>query len=254
MAAIGTVKSDAIRSQIVTLMNEYKGDPYNLGDDGGSQSGKSRLLEAVDNACKIAGADTASTRGTEFHALAELINRGETPTIVQPYLEAPLEHYRQRVALVKFHAQELTIVNDQLERAGSIDYLLELPAGVTTPDGVTHDKPLVTCADLKTGKWDVDYPAGVAAQLAAYGLGQRYNQETNERTPLHPDFNSDWAVLVHYPLARPNSIVKFYFVDLKIGLAAAELNNRIGNMMKHFRSVAGKPIEFDIPGAKKLTE
>ncbi len=251
MAAIGTVMSDSVRSQIVTLINEYKGDPYYAGDDGGSQSGKERLMESVENACKIAGAETASSRGTEFHHLAELANRGETPTIVQPYLVMPLAHYRERVQRIKFHAQEITIVNDDIQRAGSIDYLLELPAGVTTPDGVTHDKPLVCCSDLKTGKWDVEYPAGVAAQLAAYGLGMRYDQGTNTRTPLHPDLNTQWGVLVHYPLATPDAGVNFYFVSLQDGLEAARLNNRLGAMMRYFRSVKGKPIHFEIPREEK---
>lgn len=252
MAAIGTVMSDSVRSEIVTLINEYKGDPYYGGDDGGSRSGKDRLLDAVEAACKIAGSDTASARGTEFHHLAELTNRGETPTIVQPYLAAPLAHYRDRVRRIKFHAQEITIVNDDIQRAGSIDYLLELPAGVKTPDGLTHDKPLVCCSDLKTGKWDVEYPAGVAAQLAAYGLGMRYDQTTNERTPLHPDLNTEWGVLVHYPLATTDPEVGLYFVSLRDGLEAARLNNRLDAMMRYFRSVKGKPIEFKIPEEEKV--
>lgn len=247
MAAIGTVMSDSVRSQIVTLINEYKGDPYYAGDDGGSQSGKKRLIEAVEHACKIAGADTASSRGTEFHHLAELTNRGETPTIVQPYLAEPLAHYQDRVRRIKFHLQEVTIVNDDLQRAGSIDYLLELPAGVTTPDGVTHESPMVCCSDLKTGKWDVEYPAGVAAQLAAYGLGMRYDQTTNERTPLHPNIDTSWGVLVHYPLAKPEVGVNFYFVSLQDGLAAAQLNNRLDAMIRYYRSVKGKPIQFELP-------
>jgi hypothetical protein len=247
MAALGTVMSDSVRSQIVTLINEYKGDPYYAGDDGGTQSGKERLMESVENACKIAGSETASARGTEFHHLAELTNRGEKPTLVQPYLAVPLAHYRERVQRIKFHAQEITIVNDDIKRAGSIDYLLELPAGITTPDGVTHDKPLVCCSDLKTGKWDVEYPAGVAAQLAAYGLGMRYDQVTNTRSPLHPDLNTQWGVLVHYPLATPDAGVNFYFVSLQDGLEAARLNNRLGDMMRYFRSVKGKPVQFEIP-------
>lgn len=247
MAAIGTVMSDSVRSQIVTLINEYHGDPYYAGDDGGTHSGKERLMEAVEQACKIAGAETASSRGTEFHKLAELINCGETPTIVQPYLIEPLEHYREKVKRITFHAQEITIVNDELERAGSIDYLLELPAGMETPDGVVHDEPIICCSDLKTGKWDVRYPAGVTAQLAAYGLGFRYDQDTNERSPLYPGINTNWGVMVHYPLATPGEGVSFYWLSLRAGLEAAKMNNRFEAMVRFFSSAKGRPVQFEIP-------
>jgi hypothetical protein len=148
MAAIGTVMSDSVRSEIANLINRYDGDPYYKGNDGGWQSGKSQLLAAVDKACEIGGSSTASSRGTEFHHLAELVNSGQTPRIVQPHLVEHLEHYQQVMAPVKFLAQEILIVNDLLGRAGSIDYLMELPAGVETPEG-RSDKPLVVAGDLK---------------------------------------------------------------------------------------------------------
>ena len=247
MAAVGTVMSESVRSQIATLINQYNGDPYYAGDDGGSQSGKSRLLEAVDTACKLAGSETASTRGTEFHSLAELINSGETPTIVQDYLVEPLAHYREAVKKVSFHAQEIVIVNDDLKTAGSIDYLLELPAGVKLPTGEVTDAPMVVAADLKTGKHDVNYPIGVTAQLAAYGTGQRYDQETNTRTPLHDDISTEWAVMVHYPLATKGSEVGFYWLSLRDGYRAAQLNQSIDKAMKYFKSVDGKPVHFNLP-------
>lgn len=246
MAAIGTIMSESARSQIANLINEYDGDPYYAGDDGGSQSGKSRLLEAVELACEVAGSSTASSRGTEFHKLGELVNKGRQPTIVQEHLTGFLQRYRQRVAPIRFLAQEILIVNDVIKRAGSIDYLMELPAGLTTPDGEYHEDCLVCAGDLKTGKWDVKYPGGVSAQLAGYGLGFRYNQETNERFLLHPNASRKWAVIVHFPIAEPGADVNFYWVDMEIGLHAAQLNNRLDDMVKYFKSNAGKPIQFEL--------
>lgn len=246
MAAVGVLMSDSARSEIVSLINEYDGDPYYAGDDGGIRSGKKRLQDAVELACKVAGSDTASTRGTEFHKLGELINKGKQPTIVQDYLVDPLRRYRDAVSTIKFLAQEILIINDEIQRAGSIDYLMELPAGITTPDGIRHDEPLVVAADLKTGKWDIDYPGGVSAQLAGYGLGFRYDQSTNLRTPLHPNASDRWAVIVHYPIAQPGATVGFYFIDMKIGLEAAKLNNRLDNMIRHYKNKPGKPVRFEI--------
>lgn len=244
MSAIGTVMSDSVRSEIATLINKYDGDPYYKGRDGGWKSGKAQLLDAVDKACEIAGSSSASARGTEFHHLAEMSNRGESPRIVQSHLVDSLTHYREAVSKVEFLAQEILIVNDELKRAGSIDYLMRLPAGVETPDGVV-DKPIVVVGDLKTGEWAADFPAAVYAQLAAYGLGQRYDQDTNTRYPLHEQFDSRWGVMVHFPLSKPGAKVRFFWVDLQTGMAAARLNNRIDDMIRFFRN-DGKLQEFEL--------
>ena len=244
MSAIGTVMSESVRSDIAHLINKYDGDPYYKGRDGGWKSGKSQLMEAVNKACDIAGAATASSRGTEFHHLAEMINQGKTPTIIQQHLVEPLNHYREMVAGIEFLAQEILIINDDLQRAGSVDYLMRIPAGTRTPLGVL-DKSMVCVGDLKTGEWAAKYPAGVFAQLAAYGMGCRYDQETNTRSPLHEDFCDNWGVLVHFPLAAPNPTVKFYWVDLDDGMRAAKLSNQVGDAIKYFAG-DGKPVEFTL--------
>lgn len=246
MAAIGTVMSKTVQAEIANLLNEYQGDPYYAGDDGGWRSGKRRLLDAVDKAAELAGSSSAAAKGTEFHKLGEMRNRGLTPTIIRDELVAPLEHYSQSVERINFLHQEILIVNDEIERCGSIDYLMEIPAGATGPDGNPLEKPWVVAGDLKTGKWDYLYPAGLYAQLAGYGKGMRYDQETNTRSPLHADINTDWGVLVHYPLAVKDSTVKFYWLDLNVGLEAAKLNNRIDSMIKYFASEKGKPVEFTL--------
>ena len=246
MAAIGVLMSSSARSEIANLLNEYDGDPYYKGDDGGWKSGKKRLFEAVDLACQVAGSSTASSQGTEFHKLGELVNKGRKPTVVQAHLEEHLVHYQERVAPITFLAQEILIVNDDIQRAGSIDYLMKLPPGLTTPDGVVHNKGLVCVGDLKTGRWEVDYPAGVSAQLAGYGLGQRYDQETNERFPLHEEASDRWGVLVHYPIANSDARVNFYWIDLEVGIRAAQLNNQLDKMIAFYKSEKGKPIRFEV--------
>lgn len=246
MAAIGVLMNKSAASDIATLINQYDGDPYYRGDDGGSESGKSRLLKAVDKACDVAGASSASALGTEFHGIWELLNHGKTPKLIQPHLAPYVKHYVEAVAPIKFIDAEVLIVNDEVKRAGSMDHFMELPAGLTTPDGVTHDEPMLVAGDGKTGKWEVDYPAGIHAQLATYALGHRYNQETNERLPIHPDLNRKWGVMIHYPLTTKDPQVGFYWIDLELGLRAAKLNNAVEEMVSHFRSKAGKPRKFEL--------
>lgn len=245
-AVIGAVTSDSVRSRISTLINQYNGDPYYAGDDGGSESGKDRLLAAVETACEVAGANRAREEGTEFHALWDMMNRGEKPKLVQPHLLERLEVYRTSVKPIKFIDGEIVIVNDELKKAGSFDHLMEIPKGAIGPDGTPLSEPWIVVGDGKTGKWDAKYPAGVYAQLASYGLGQRYDQDNNIRTPIHPDLNTDWGVLVHYPLSEERPEVGFYWVDLSIGKRAAELNNSLDRMIKHFGSKEGKPIKFSL--------
>lgn len=249
MAAIGVIMSESVKSDISNLINEYDGDPYYKGDEKGvSRSGKKRLLDAVDLACKIAGTDTASSRGTEFHKLGEMVNKGQKPRIVQDHLKPHLLHYQKAVEPIEFLAQEILIINDAIQRAGSIDYLMKL-FRVTTPDGIYHEE-LVVAGDLKTGKWDIDFPGGVSAQLAGYGLGQKYDQRTNTRTPLHPNASDRWAVIVHFPIGEPGATVGFYWVDMRVGLEAAKLNNRLDAMTKFYKSTKGKPIKFEVTGGE----
>lgn len=244
MAAMGVVMSPSVRSRVSTLLNQYRGDPYYEGDDGGSQSGKSRLLEAVEQACEVAGANKARELGTEFHGLWELTNAGERPTVVQPHLVQSLEYYSAKTKPIRFVGAECTVVNDEVHRAGSMDHLLVIPKGAIGPFGEPLEDDWVCGGDGKTGRWDYKYPAGIYAQLATYILGWRYDQETNTRTPIHPDLNTDWGVMIHYPLATKDPDVGFYWINLKVGLEAAKLNNRIDDMAKYFRSQAGAPIPF----------
>lgn len=244
MAAIGVVMSPAVRSRVSTLVNQYRGDPYYAGNDGGSQSGKSRLLEAVEQACEIAGANKANTLGTEFHQLWELANAGERPTVVQPHLVDLLDYYTAKTKRIRFIEAEATVVNDEILRAGSMDHLMVIPKGAQGPDGNPLDEDWVVGGDGKTGRWDYKYPAGIYAQLATYILGHKYDQETNARLPIHPELRTDWGVMIHYPLAEAQPDVSFYWINLEVGRQAALLNNRIDAMSKYFRSQAGAPIPF----------
>ncbi|WP_198938185.1 hypothetical protein [Mycobacterium sp. IS-836] len=243
---MGTVMSKSVRSRIVTLINEYDGDPYYKGRDGGSEPGKDRLMAAVEDACEIAGANNASEMGTEFHKYWEMRNRGEKPLIVQDHLAGPLETYCAATEPIRFLDSEVLIINDELKKAGSFDHFMEIPKGAIGPDGKPLDEPWLVVGDGKTGKWDVKYPAGVYAQLASYALGCRYDQDKNERLPIHPDLNTDWGVLIHFPLSEDKPEVGLYWINLAIGREAAILNNRIDAMQKYFASKEGKPIEFEL--------
>lgn len=158
MAAIGVLMSKEAASLITTLINQYDGDPYYRGDDGGTESGKSRLKRAVEKACDVAGASSAAALGSEFHGLWELLNHGKQPRLIQPHLVPLVNHYQERVKPIRFIDAEVLIVNDQVKRAGSMDHFMELPAGLETPDGVVHDEPMLVCGDGKGLPLDTKIP------------------------------------------------------------------------------------------------
>lgn len=246
-AAVGILLDSGARSEVATLINEYDGDPWYKGDDGEAKSGKDRLKDAVKKARNTAGENTASSAGTEFHKLGELHNKGQSPKIVQDHLVGLFEDYKEAVKPIRFIAQELFIINDELERAGSVDYLMELPGGLTTPDGVYHSEPFVCVGDLKTGRWDAKRPMSVTCQLAVYGTGCLYDQETNTRSPLHDRVNTDWGVLVHFPIMERNPKVRFYWIDLQLGVRAAKLAREVETMRNFFNRKEAGLKELELP-------
>ena len=245
-AAVGILLDRSARSEVATLINEYDGDPWYKGDDGGTRSGKQRLKAAVEQARNTAGQNNASSAGTEFHKLGELHNQETEPRIVQEHLREPFDQYKRSVEPIEFLAQEILIVQDELELAGSVDYLMGLPPGITTPDGIRHEESLVVVGDLKTGRWDAMRPMSVTCQLAAYGTGVRYDQETNTRSVLHPRINNKWGVMVHFPIMTKNPQVKFYWIDLELGLRASKLSKEVEAMRSLFNRKDATPKELSL--------
>lgn len=157
-AVLGTMMSATVRSKVATLINQYEGDPYYRGDDGGSQSGKGRLLEAVELACNIAGASRAAEEGTEFHQLWELANAGKDPALLQSHLQPRLDYYLKRTKPIRFLQAECTVVNDIVKRAGSMDHLMVIPKGAIGPDGEPIDDDWVVGGDGKGLPLDTKIP------------------------------------------------------------------------------------------------
>lgn len=232
-AAVGVMLDASARSEIVTLINEFDADPWNADEGGGAHSGKDRLKAAVEQARTTAGQHVAASAGTEFHKLGELINRGQEPRLVQDHMKPLLAEYRAAVEPIKFLRQELFVVNDELRRAGSLDYLLQLPDG------------RVLVSDLKTGKWDVRFPMSVTTQIAGLATAVVYDQATGERRPMHPDLDTSTGLLVHFPIRQPEPRVGFYELNLELGMRAARIARDIEDLRNAFKrkDAAPRPLE-----------
>lgn len=233
-AAVGVMLDAAARSEIVTLINEHNGDPWNADEGGSAHSGKDRLKAAVEQARTTAGQHVAASAGSEFHKLGELINRGQEPLLVQEHLKPLLSEYKAAVAPIQFLRQELFVVNDDIRRAGSLDYLLRLPDS------------RVLVSDLKTGKWDVRFPMSVTTQIAGLATAVVYDQETGERRPIHPDLDTTTGLLVHFPIMTPDPRVRFYELDLELGVRAARIACEIEDLQKAFKRKGAEPRPLEV--------
>ncbi|AXN53648.1 exonuclease [Gordonia phage Ronaldo] len=215
---IGVAKDDGIRSDFISMVNEGYPDPWNSG----KHKIKYRLIKAAEAAMAASGTNKSSSAGTEFHGIGERINRGQ-PVHVRKELQPLVDQYCVAVRDFEFISIEAFVVNDALEVAGSVDYVVRLPDWFSIPLPSGEDLHLggkVVVADLKTGQYK---PFEVGGQLAAYGFAQKYDQATNLRSPIHEDLCTDWGLVIHFPIRDENPEVRFYLVDINKGLENAEI-------------------------------
>lgn len=137
---------------------------------------------------------------------------------------------------------EIRVVDDRRECAGTLDMLIRLPSGFRFTDSRTGEvvdlSGKVVVGDVKTGQWF--YPLSWAVQIAYYASGMRYNVKTGERTPIHPDLDTRYGVIIWIPYGReePRAVI----VDLTIG-------NILGDMicLWHGQGSKGQRIISECP-------
>lgn len=191
----------------------------------------------VNNICKeakeAAGASTGRSAGTGFHHLTEAIDKGMEPLFVPESDRPRLDAYRKAMAPYEVLDVETFVVCDEARAAGTFDRLLRCPDGK------------VRVGDLKSGKSEADYPLATTMQLAIYAHGKRYNPETGERTPLHPDLDVTQGLLIHMP---PKGGCRVITLNLDKGWRAARLASEVHHEVR--RWVASDLIlEDDLRGA-----
>ena len=205
-AAIGVVRDASIYAQIAHLASAHT-DPWNV------PAAKQQLKPLVARAQQMAGSDSAAGMGTAFHGLAEIVDQGEDPEFAPPPMRPWLAAYREALTDWEVLDTEVFVVNDELQTAGSLDRLLR------------HRKTgRVVVGDVKSGRSDPDYPMKVTIQVAIYAHGERYDQESGKREPLHEEIDLERGLLIHAPIrggGEPK--VGLYPLDLVKGWELAKL-------------------------------
>jgi hypothetical protein len=160
-------------------------------------------------ACEAAGASSGASTGTGLHAYTEAADRGEWPEFITAADAERLACYVAATRDAGYVALEAEtfVVNDDVRAAGTFDRLWLCPDG------------RVRVGDLKSGRWDFDYPLGVATQVAIYAHGWRYDPDDGTRMRLHADLDLSTGLLVHLPPSGGCTVVP---LDLDRGWRAAQ--------------------------------
>ena len=148
---------------------------------------KGALNAICADAIEAAKASSGSNTGTGLPELTEAVDRGESPFVPNPNDQCRLDLYREALLGSGYEplGWEVRVVNDDLRAAGTFDRLWRCPDGA------------IRVGDLKTGKWDALYPLGVTTQVATYANGVCYDVDTDTRSPIHPDLDTEVGLLVH---------------------------------------------------------
>ena len=209
-AAVGVVRDASVYAQLAHLVSAYR-DPWQ------DPVGKKQLKPLVARAQQVAGSDEAAGMGTAFHGLTEIIDQGGAPEFVPPPMVPWLREYGSVMSDWEVLDTEVFVVNDELQTAGSLDRLLR------------HRKTgRIVVGDLKTGKSEPDYPLKTTVQVAIYARGERYDQETGARAPLHEEIDLDHGLLIHAPIrggGEPRVVP--YPLDLAKGWEFAQLSLQV---------------------------
>lgn len=167
---------------------------------------KSDINAIVEDAFVTGGGTDAASAGTGFHELSEALDAGYGLEFVPDGDRRRLDAYREALeGYIPLDAERF-VVNTELGTGGSYDRRWLCPDGV------------VRIGDLKTGKWDARYPAGVTTQIAVYATSDWYDITTGEREPV--ECSQTEGLLIHMP---PSGGCKVIPLNLTHGMEQARL-------------------------------
>lgn len=213
--AAGLVMSPSLQVTATDIYEKWGPDPQD-------RDGKTAWREVTEEAARIAGADQWSEVGTAIHGMIETCHKtGQLPvdTGYDWYLPHAREFFRVVPERYEILESELFVVNDEFGCAGTLDLLLR-----------DRKTGAVMVGDLKTGSHDANYPLAVTCQVALYASAQRYDIETGERTPIHPDLDDLHGILVHLPAKVTPPVCTLYPLNLYHGLDLAHLSVDVREM------------------------
>lgn len=184
---------DAFASGSTTLRTEVARiiDTAEAAGETNIASAYKKDLDKITEAAKdAAGAAERRDAGTDLHNILRAHDEGTPLADLPQWAHGYVNAYTWALAGAGLRVLEweVFVVHDGIQTAGSMDLLLlETATGRVLP------------GDVKTGRWDVAFPAAVTRQVAIYANSERFDKDTGARSPIHPEMVTDTGVLVHVP-------------------------------------------------------
>lgn len=242
---VGTLRMPSLHAKWAALFAEST-DPWYAGDDT-----KKRAKALVEECAKAGGAENRSSLGTALHEMLELVARGRTPMLVDPYA-ADVKVWQDTLAAAAIVPDpqwcEVAVYVERYDVVGTFDGLVRIPG---------DDRHVIS--DNKT-EASTDYKAlSHAAQLAMYSLATHaivWPEDPEAECTLVelPPRNTDTGLIIHLPAGEARCTL--WGVDLNDGREALEVAARLrgydtrrkrkdhGGLMKPW---ATAPIPGDLP-------
>lgn len=186
---------------------------------------KKQLDGYIDLALEHAGRNYKANMGTAIHGLIERHYTDFAPKAIKADVQSALDAFDS--AGMKVLASETFVANDELQAAGSFDYIVEVPLPGWGP----------VIADVKTGSIS-GKGLQFAVQLAGYANSDVYDWHDDTRHPLESltdglRLNRNDGLLIHVPLGAGKTT--FHHVNLRLGIHAA----RLATQVRKARSLPG---------------
>lgn len=193
-----------------------------LDRDPAVRDDKDWLNRRAEAASQKAGAGDKAEKGTELHALSEMVDSGiEIPDHATFGDVIDMHAYETATRGFKIEHMEKLVVLDEYRVAGTPDRVSSWVGEdeLVAPDGTTIGRDELLITDLKTGS--VEYGAlKIAMQLGIYSRAKLYDKDTGDRTSMG-NVNQQWGVIMHSPAGQGETTL--YWADLTMGWAAVEL-------------------------------
>jgi hypothetical protein len=187
-----------------------------------------RISEVMDLAMEIGQVHEQANWGTAIHQFTEPgVATGPVPSDMRADVKSFFDALRE--AGIKVLDTEVFTAHDRNKVSGTVDHELWVPG---------YGKIL---GDKKTGDLK---PLEFAVQFVSYRDGDRYDWETDERTPWDDDVNADYALVLDIPAGKGKTLI--HELDLNYGRDMAALAAKVRDGHEQSRHKVRKNIIGEI--------
>lgn len=199
---------------------------------------KDALNRKAQVAKETAGAEDKADKGTELHALSELVDTGqELPHQISFEDVLDLDAYKRVSEGFKIVHMEKLVVCDELKVGGTPDRVSQWfgDEPLVAPDGHVFEPGELIITDLKTGTTEYG-GLKMAMQLAIYAHSVLYDHRDGSREPME-NLSRKWGIIMNVPAGTGRGTL--LWADLELGWEAVQ----VAGMVRKMRNVGGKALK-----------